>query len=52
MSEGAGVPQTARLILFKVATQGGLILDIGHLIFVITLLEVALFTALSVILVI
>ena len=52
MSEGAGVPQTARLILLEMTTHRGLILDIGHLIFVITLLEVALFTALSVILVI
>ena len=48
MGEGARISQAASLILFKVPAQARLILDIGHLVFVVALLEVAFFTSVAI----
>jgi len=48
VGEGARICQAASLILFKVPAQARLILDIGHLVFVVALLEVAFFTSVAI----
>ena len=48
MGEGASVTQAASLVLLKVATQGCLVLDVRHLVLVVSLIEVAFFASLTV----
>ena len=43
MREGASVVQTASLVLLEVPAQRRLILDVRHLVLVVSLLEVAAF---------
>lgn len=51
VGEGARISQAASLILFKVPAQGRFILDIGHLVLIVALLEVAFFTSVAILII-